>query len=628
VVACLGGSFYVQDGLNTTYGYGIYNNARTTWTNVDGYLPALVSAFHRSGVDISITNFADELAFGSDAYVAVYSRVAIHNPTGHTAHVDPEPSSGLIPLDSAPANVRPGATVNHDYVIAVDRFGRTYPWPSDQALGAAGGFDAHFAHMRDFWNARLGSIAQISLPDGQLADAYRSGFIYTQIARSGDHLNTGVNGYEGEYSHDVIGILANLFTQGDFSSARSLLLDARDAVGSPGPYEDGLWTYAWPWSIYLLKTGDVGFVKANFSAQGPNGSSTPSIKDTAHLIAAARSGPGGIIHKTNNIDFRGYWTTDDYEALLGLAAYRYLAQSIGDLPEAAWATQQYDGLLSATNRTLRTTISRYRLHYLPCSMLEPNSSNTCANPEDANWTSPFGHWAWDGYLFGATRNGPGISMIDSTYAYGFHKLIGKLPRNTFGGFPVDYYYSTGYNAGTGNAGLASSAHRDQGILSYEFMIRHTQSGPYSWWESVSAPSPASPWVGSHPRTGQGSSPHAWGMATANKVLLDSLLVQRSDGSLIIGTGIPDTWVRTGKTISVANFPSIDGHRLGFTISIRDRVVSLTLTGDNPSGQVLFRLPAFVHNLDHSGFGTIDDRTGTVTLPPSATHITVKLVHHV
>src|ERR1700694_5946966 len=249
VVACLGGSFHVQDGLNTTYGFGIYDNGRTTWTNVDGYLPALVSAFHRSGCDISITNFADELALSGNAYVAVYSRVAVHNPTDHTAHVDPQPSPGLIPLDSAPVNVSPGATVNHDYVAAVDRFGQGYPWPSDQALVGAGGFNAHFEHMRNFWNARLASIAQISVPDGQLADAYRSGFIYTQIARSGDHLNTGVNNYEGEYSHDVIGILANLFTQGDFSNARTLLLDARDAVGSQGQYEDGLWTYAWPWAI-------------------------------------------------------------------------------------------------------------------------------------------------------------------------------------------------------------------------------------------------------------------------------------------------------------------------------------------------------------------------------------------
>jgi hypothetical protein len=630
VVACLGGSFYVQDGLNSTYGYGIYDNSRTAWTNVDGYLPALNSAFHRFGADISITNFADELALGGNTYVAVYSRVAVHNPTRRVVHADPQPSSGLIPLASAPLDVGAGATVDHDYVIAADRFGHQYAWPSEQALGAAGGFDAHFAHMRDFWNARLTSIAQIDLPDAQLGDAYRSGFIYTQIARSGDHLNTGVNGYESEFSHDVIGILANLFTQGDFSNAQALLLRARDAVGAQGQYLDGRWTYPWPWAIYLLKTGDVGFVKANFSTEGPNGSATPSIKDTAHLIAASRTGPGGIIGRTYDIDTIGYWAIDDYEALMGLTAYRYLAQRVGDAGEAGWATTEYDSLLAATNRTLGATIRRYHLHYLPCSILEPDSFNRCANAEDANWAAPFlfGRWAWDGSLFGADVSGAGVDLIDATYAYGFHRLSGKLPPDTFGGYPDHYYFSTAYNAGYGSWGLASREHRDQGILSYEFMIRHSQSGPFSWWESASSPNPSSPWIGSHPRSGQGSAPHAWGIANANKVLLDALVAQRSDGTLIIGRGVPNTWVRTGKVVSVANFPSIDGHRLGVTVSVHDRTVTLTLTGDRPVGPVLFQLPAFVHNLRHAGPGNVDDRTGTVALPLGATHTTVDLAHDV
>jgi hypothetical protein len=54
-----------------------------------------------------------------------------------------------------------------------------------------------------------------------------------------------VNNYEAEFSHDVIGILANFFTQGDYDDAHALLLDARDVVGSP-EYVDGLWTYSWP----------------------------------------------------------------------------------------------------------------------------------------------------------------------------------------------------------------------------------------------------------------------------------------------------------------------------------------------------------------------------------------------
>ena len=110
------------------------------------------------------------------------------------------------------------------------------------------------------------------------------------IARSGIHSNTGVNNYEAEFSHDVIGILANLFTQGDYDDAHALLLDARDVVGSP-EYVDGLWTYSWPWAVYLLKTGDLAFVKANFSTSGPAGATQPSIEDE-RAPHRRRAGPG------------------------------------------------------------------------------------------------------------------------------------------------------------------------------------------------------------------------------------------------------------------------------------------------------------------------------------------------
>jgi hypothetical protein len=624
VVTCLGGTFYVQDGINKNFGFGIYTGTPTTWTDAAGYLPAQVTTFRRSGATVSITEFADRVVVRNRIYVAVYSRVAVQNPTGRAIVANPQASSGLVPLNAAPNAVNSHASTVHDYVVAVDRFGNDYAWPSTQALAAAGSFDQHYAHMRGFWNQELKGIAGISVPDRALDDAYRSGFIYTQIARSGNALNTGVNGYGSEFSHDVVGILVNLFTQGEFSDARALLLEARNVVGSQGQYVDGTWTYPWPWAIYLMKTGDLSFVKKNFSSEGVMGVAQPSIEDTAHAIAADRTGPSGIMESTLDIDFQGYWTTDNYEALLGLAAYRYLANRIGDTSEVAWATQQYDSLLSATNLTLGATISRYSLNYLPCSMLEPNSANTCANPEDANWMSPFGRWAWDGSLFGATLNGPGVSMIDATYAHGFQGVKGALPPNTFGGFPTDYYYTTAYNAGYGSPGLASRSYRDQGILSYEFMIGNSQSGPYSWWESSTAPSANTPWIGRHPAAGQGSSPHAWGISQANKVLLDSLVAQRSDGALIVGRGVPSRWIGNGSPISVTNFPTMNGRRLGLEIASSHRSVSLVLTGQMPAGQVVLQLPSFVENIASTSAGTINEVTGTVTLASRTRSVTVRL----
>jgi hypothetical protein len=625
VVTCLGGTFYVQDGINKNFGFGIYNGEETAWSDADGYLPAQITSFDRSGAIVSITEFADRLTIGGNAYVAVYSQVAIANTTDRTIEAEPEPSTGMVVLSAPPDKVKPHTVAIHQYVVAVDRFGKHYRWPSAAQLAAAGSYAQHYTNMSRFWKGQLSEISQIEVPDPSLVDAYRAGFIYTEIARSGDDLNTGVNGYESEFSHDVIGILTNMFTQGYYSDAQALLLNDRNVVGSSGQYDDGIWTYSWPWAVYLMKTGDLAFVKANFWKEGPEGKLQPSIEDTAHLIGKAMTGPGGIIEATDDIDSNGYWTVDDFEALMGLAAYRYIATRVGATPQVKWATSEYDALLAATNKTLDATISRYHLDYLPCSMVRPNTDNVCSKPENANWaaTFQFGKWAWDAQLLGATVDGPGISLIDATYDYGFGRLKGKLPANTFGGYPSDYYFSTGYNAGYGTWGLASTDHRDQGIMSYEFMIADDQSGPYSWWESSLDPA-SSLWVGRHPAGGQGSSPHAWGISEANLVLLDSLLTQESDGDVIVGRGVPAGWLAPGGRISVNNFPTTDNKRLNMRIISSGQAVTLGLTGMPPSGSILFELPSFVENIASVSSGTIDEQTGTVTLPSDTTTVTVTL----
>jgi hypothetical protein len=629
VITCLGGTFVIQDGPDgyfVNYGFGVYGGQKMTWDDADGYLPAQITSFDSGGARIAITEFADRIVVAGHPYVAVYSRVRVSDPTAHPITVDPEASPSLVALDAGSDTVQPGRAVDHDYVVASDRFGASYPWPTSPALAAAGSFEAHFDHMRTFWDRQLSAIAQVSLPNPSLVDAYKSGFITTQIARSGNHLDTGINGYESEYSHDVIGILTNLFTQGYFTGAHALLTDTRSAVGTQAAsYVDGLWTYPLPWAVYLLKTGDTAFVRQNFATPGPAGAAAePSIEDAAHSIAADRTGPMGTMEATQDIDTEGSWTVDDYEALLGLAAYRYIASRLGEHSEATWASQQYASLLAATNTVLAGTIAQNHLDYLPCSLVQPNSANRCSNPMDANWTSPFGFgaWAWEAGLLGAPVSGPGLTMIDATYAYGFGRLQGLLPADTTGGFPDDYY-SSAYNAESGMAGLASQSYRDQGILNYEFMLANSQSGPFSWWESSTAPDPASPWVGRHPGSGQGSSPHAWGIAGANKALLDSLVAQNASGALVVGRGVPPAWLTTGHPISVTNFPTSGGHRLGVTIASSGRHVTLTLHGA-ASGSVLFELPDFVHNVASTTSGTVAQSAGIVTLAPSVHSVTVTL----
>ena len=42
--------------------------------------------------------------------------------------------------------------------------------------------------------------------------------------------------------------------------------------------------------------------------------------------------------------------------------------------------------------------------------------------------------------------------------------------------------------------------------------------------------------------------------------------------------------------------------------------------------MLFELPAFVNNVARSTAGTVDETSGTVSLPPNVTTVTVDLTH--
>lgn len=113
------------------------------------------------------------------------------------------------------------------------------------------------------------------------------------------------------------------------------------------------------------------------------------------------------------------------------------------------------------------------------------------------------------------------------------------------------------------------------------------------------------------------------MAGADKVLFHSIVAQAADGSLLVGRGIPDAWLGRSP-ISVDNFPSTDGRRLGVRITTNGPSVSLTVDGHLPPGRILFELPAFVDDVAATSAGATDQSTGTVTLPAGARRVVVTL----
>lgn len=572
-IAFSDGCYLLRDRGNALVHFGFAKKdirGSVAWFNKDGYLPCLVSRFSSGALAVTVENFADKVTVNGRAYVVAYSRLTLCNGGQRSVPV-PNVSKLLTPLTQTPTRVEAGQTVTVDYAVFADRFGADDPFPTAEALRALGDFDTHYAHMRAYWDDRLCETAKLTLPDEELVNAYKAGYIYTLIVKDGDCLHVGENGYDRVFDHDILGITAALVTMGDFRFFKEYTSHILDHV----QYPDARWKYSWPFALYLLKTGDTAFLREKFS----------EISENTHTIEHDRS-QDGIMKRTNAIDSLGYWTVDNQSALTGLASYKYICDELHEPQEAAWASAQYESLLEACNTRLETLLRETGIDYIPISMTRTNEQGQRNDPRDANALSMFlfGRWAWDGYLLGAPQYGVMLDKIDNTYKYVYEtrKDLTDSAYN-FGGYPHGWYCSA-YNAGYGSAALRGERYRSAGIEAYQFMIAHAMSGPFAWWEAVGYPSKKSVWNRPHAAVGGGSCPHIWGQSTATKVLLDSLISERTDGTLILLRGVPEAW--RGQTIAVENFP-VHGGRMSMRL---ENGKILTLSGAIAARSVEVTLP--------------------------------------
>ncbi len=568
-IAFIDGSYLLRDGLNKVITFGVDNiDGKIEWYNAEGILPCLISKYSKDNVSYTIMNFSDKLTDGDKAYDIAYSRIIAENK-GNKAVKLGKVSKYLTPLTEEKSVVNAGETVIRDYAICADRFGNNYKRASAEFIKSQGGFDKHYAAMKVYWLKRLEPLAEITeLPDKKLIDAYKVGYIYTMICKDGYELHVGENGYDRVFDHDVIGILSTLLLLGDFKDVEKY----SEYILKNVQYPDARWKYSWFFAVYLQKTGRIDFVKNNFN----------EIKNNAHSIAECRV-KNGIMKDTPAIDSLGAWTVDNFSAMTGLICYKYICERLGNAEEAKWAEDEYKGLSAACNEQINATIKKYNLNYLPMNMKVPNSETARSDPRDANRLSMFlfGRFNLDGWLFGAEQNGPLTDLIDATYEHSasVRKDVSDSFYN-FGGYPHGYYCSS-YNAGYGSAALMGNKYRDAGIKAYQFMIEHAQSGPYSWWEGIKYPDKKSIWSIDHASGGGGSCPHMWGQSTATKVLIDSIICEKADGTLVVGRGIPEEWIYDGSIIEIKKYPVSDG-RVDLKIEISNNKAVISLT--NASGR--------------------------------------------
>jgi hypothetical protein len=638
-------------------------------TTDGGYLPCLVTKFERptQQCTVWISNFGKEvfLRNDKDRFVFIYTRVTVFNHSSAPQTVDPAPTVSPAPgptpiaLTKNSTTVQPNEWVSHDYVLAADRFGGTYAWPNDSELVEPGSWDTNFGLMAKYWDEKLSRITNIAdLPDPELIKAYKAGYINTLIVKDGDELRIGEEKYEdqGGFENDKIETLAALLTIGDPDALKYL------NAFPVGPfwidYQAKL-KYPWLWALYLAKyPNSDSVIRENLDqiqALAREIHEQDRCLTTADCSPAPRGPtPNKLIKPRYGLQVYAadprvkvpameYLATDNWSALTGLASYKYICERLSSdsrcvdvgkgVDEIRWAESQYLDLLDVMSTVHTETIQQFKLNYLPADMYSSNDPPVLFGPWDANWAVMFGfgHWAWDAYLLGApTQEGIELGMMDPTYISRLE--VSGLECHNFGAF-YKIGYSSAYNAGYASAALRGESHRSEGIYAYQFLLRNGQSGPFSWWESFTRSTlDKTPWAGTHPDgpvSPSFSCPHTSGQAMATKVLIDSLIVLKGDGTVIIGRGVPNEWITQliteKKTIKIQNFPILNGTRIGFSLTgVAPNQLRLELEGANPSGDTILDLQALKSNISAATAGTPNAFDGTITLPLGTTATTVTL----
>lgn len=611
VITYMEGGYFIRDKRFITVDFGISEGVdKLSWYNDKGYLPCMVTEFEKHSCLIKIKNFANKVNIQNRDYVIVYSRVDIINPTNRDIEISPDILGEVVDLYTGDTLVKAGESSHFDYAIVGDRFGNNYDLPTAGEIQKAGSFDENYIKMEAYWEEKLKKIVHVKdLPDSRLIEAYKAGYIYTHIIKDGHHLHVGENGYDEVFDHDAIGILIALFVLGDFEDAKRYL----DNLHAQIQYDDAKWKFSWPFALYLQKTGDISYIRDKFEI----------IKEYAHNIEKDLTGPKGIVKETWDIDNIGYWTVDNWSVLMGLTAYEYIARKLEEDKESTWAGELYDKLLAAADKIMGKTISDNDLQYIPASMVEVNDKNVCANPKNTNWASMFlfGRWAWDGYLFGAKQYGVMVDMIDTTYDYGLQRgrEAGLYPHSFGGG---TFSNSIGsYNSGLAATGLRGEQYRSEGIYAYQAMISYGMTGPYAWWES-SGEAELGKWKGNHPVSGDGSCPHMWGQAMASKVLIESLIAEKVDGTIIIGRGIPAEWLFPGKCIEIENYSISDSRRIGYKLLAGEKEIELEISGNSTDKDIYIQIKALEDNIDTLSVGRWEK--DSIIIPGDTKKLTIYL----
>ncbi|HRA05688.1 MAG TPA: hypothetical protein PKV13_03615 [Propionicimonas sp.] len=623
--------------------------ARIQWGLRDGYQPCPVSVWTAGPLELHVQHFA--VRNPDDTTTLVYSSVRVTNtgaePVAARLLINASPKVH-VPLVADPTtaetssmayemNLNPGQATTVEFASHA-----TGEWLGPDAMASLGGFEENYARMAEGWNDRIESLAHpVRLPHQGIAEMYKAIqiLLWGCMVRLGDDyeiragvLNPGrLESYDRTFPHDVPNYVDQFMREGDYELGKQILaskyyrvLNSSDIADWDGlNYMDTIGKFLLPYAQYLQNTGDVAFFDADLR---------DFLARAARNIHACRvfGDPEheGLMRKGEDFenwsDDGDFLLCDNWAALHGLQAYRYITTRL-DLPEeVAWVEAEIDSLNDALNAALDRTRERRGIdHYL--GAFDDLTYLRYTRGSFYSWVAYAGAlstFPWGASLKGFDRGGTWKDKFDASIAHVLHERDRRvIPDGSWGAWWSHVTYGSTYNAAAGLQCLASDVYRTESLKNVQFLYDN-QCAPFQWSEAFEFKG-RDQWVGMYlPQESYGNY-ESWGTSFSKQAILQACASVHVDGTVTIGRGVPDAWLRAGEVIEWRNVNVNDGRLLHFTITSAGDQVTLELAGDVPFGPVLLDLPAMAGNVASATAGSVLD-SGVVRLEPSERSVTLTL----
>ena len=489
-----------------------------------------------------------------------------------------------------------------DVVLAVPFGAAPMPRGNLAPAEAAALAERELARTRAMWKERLDRV-DIRLPAAaaDLAQTVKTTLGYVLINQDGPRIQPGSRSYERSWIRDGSLTSAALLALGLTEPVKAFVdwyapfqydngkvpccVDHRGA--DPVPENDSHGQLIFAVAEYVRVTGDTAFARTHWprvvkaiaymdslraSRMTPEYRTVDSLRHFYGLL------PQSISHEGYSAKpMHSFW--DDFFGVRGYKDAAWLATVVGDRERAAAFARSRDGFIRDVVSSLRLSMRRHRIDYLPGA----------ADIGDFDATST---------TVGVTPAGLQGTLPDTALRRTFEHYVDSARVRAAGGRPWENY--TPYEWRTVGT-LVRLGRVDDAHFMIDFFMNDRRPAAWHHWAEVV-------WRDSLVPRFIGDMPHTWVGSDFIRSVLDLFAYEdEPNDRLVVAAGIPDRWLASGEEVAVRGLRTWYGP-LDVTIRRDGAATRVTLGGLTriPPGGIVVRRP--------DGREVVARRLGEVVVP--------------